>query len=305
MSALIRPTRRGLLTSAAAAVALAGTGTAAYALGIEPVWRLDVTPYHLTPPGWPADLRLTAAVIADIHAGEPWMSPGRIAEIVAVANALQPDIVFLLGDYEPGHPFNTRPVPMAVLARELSGLKAPLGIHAILGNHDWWADLDLLRRRDGLPASARALLSQGINVLDNGVVRLAKDGRPFWVAGLGDQMALHALGILRGVDDLPGTLAKVTDDAPVILLAHEPYIARKIPKRVSLTLCGHTHGGQVRILGVAPLMRTRYVYGHVVDGDRHVIVSGGLGTSKFPIRFGSPPEVVLVKLGAAEPPAVS
>jgi uncharacterized protein len=296
---LIRPTRRTLLAGLAAST-VAGTGTAAYGVGVEPVLRLNVTPYALTPPGWPPGLSLTAAVIADIHAGEPFMSPDRIAEIVSVANALKPDIVFLLGDYEPGHDYVTREVTMPRLARELSALSAPLGVLAVLGNHDWWADLDVIRS-GGVTAAARALEAEGIRVLQNDAVRLTKDGRPFWVAGLEDQMVLHKLGTYRGYEDIPGTMAKVTDDAPVVMLAHEPYIIRKMPRRVSVTLSGHTHGGQVRLFGYTPFalsrFENRYVYGHVIDDGRHVIISGGLGTSKFPVRLGSPPEIVLVRLG--------
>ena len=56
-----------------------------------------------------------------------------------------------------------------------------------------------------------------------------------------------------GVDDLGATLKKVTDDAPLILLAHEPDVAHRVPSRVSLQLSGHTHGGQVRMLGWSPI----------------------------------------------------
>ena len=297
---LIRPTRRTLLTGLTGAGLAAGTATAAYGIGIEPVLRLEVTPYALTPPRWTPGLRLNAAIVSDIHAGEPFMAPDRIAEIVAVTNALEPDIVFLLGDYEPGHDFNTRLVPMPRVARELSRLRAPLGTFAVLGNHDWWANLDVLRD-GGTTAAARALEAEGIPVLSNRAVRLVKDGHPFWLAGIEDQIAFQKLGMHKGYDDLPGTLAKVTDDAPVVLLAHEPYIIRKVPPRVSITLSGHTHGGQIRVFGVAPFITSRfenrYLYGHVADGDRHIIISGGLGTSKLPIRIGSPPEIVLVKLG--------
>jgi predicted MPP superfamily phosphohydrolase len=99
---------------------------------------------------------------------------------------------------------------------------------------------------------------------------------------------------------LPATLAKITDDAPVILMAHEPDVAMRVPSRVALQLSGHTHGGQVRLLGWSPIVPTRYksqfAYGHSrVDCD--VIVSGGLGCSIVPFRLGVPPEIVLVTLG--------
>jgi len=97
-------------------------------------------------------------------------------------------------------------------------------------------------------------------------------------------------------------LAKVTDDAPVIMMAHEPDIFPRVPERVSLTISGHTHGGQVNLFGYTPVVPSkfgsRYVYGHVVEGGRDLIVSGGLGLSGLPVRFGVPPEVVLIELGA-------
>ena len=108
--------------------------------------------------------------------------------------------------------------------------------------------------------------------------------------------------MFEGVDDLPGTLAKITDDAPVILLAHEPDIFSEVPNRVSLTLSGHTHGGQVRVFGYSPMVPSRYgnryAYGHVVEDDRHLIVSGGLGCSILPVRIGVPPEIVMVDVAA-------
>ena len=95
----------------------------------------------------------------------------------------------------------------------------------------------------------------------------------------------------------------MTDGAPVLLLAHEPFVFRRVPERVSLTLCGHTHGGQVNLPVVTELFTElqfgmRQVYGHIVDGDRHMIISAGLGTSIAPVRLFRPPEIVLVTIGA-------
>ena len=109
-------------------------------------------------------------------------------------------------------------------------------------------------------------------------------------------------GVWRGADDLDGTLSQVKDDAPILLLAHEPYAFHRVPSRVSLTLCGHTHGGQMSLpLIGSPFAARRfgekYVYGHVVEADRHLIISAGLGTSIFPARIGRPPEVVMVEVG--------
>jgi len=292
---------KSLLGSAAALI-----GSGAYAFGLEPAFRLRVQRYSVVPPVWPAGCKLNVAVIADIHAGEPYMPVSRVEEIVETANSLGADVIVLLGDYVAGHRFMSRQVGMAEIAPALAGLKAPLGVFSILGNHDWWDDLTAQRERKGPIIAARALLEAGIPVLENEVVRLEKNGRPFWLAGLGDQIAfVRRPGHYEGVHDLPGTLAKVGDGAPIILLAHEPDIFPKVPDRVALTLSGHTHGGQVRLFGYSPIVPSRYgnryAYGHVVEDGRHLIVSGGLGTSILPVRFGVPPEILLVEIGEGVP----
>lgn len=296
-------TRRNLLKAVVGSAALA-LGSGLYAFGVEPAFRLRVQRYRLTPPGWPADHRLVLAVLADLHVGEPYMGLDRVGEVVAATNRLGADLVVLLGDYVAGHRFQTRGVDMADLAPVLAGLEAPLGRYAVLGNHDWWDDLAAQRAGHGPVIAGRALEGAGIPVLENRALRLVHGERPFWLLGLGDQLALLGRPRHRGVDDLDGTLRQVTDGAPAILLAHEPDIFPLVPGRVSLTLSGHTHGGQVRLLGYSPLVPSRYgnryAYGHVVEEGRHLVVSGGLGTSILPVRLGVPPEIVLVELGGAE-----
>lgn len=298
-------TRRRILTGLGA-LAASSIGLAGYAFGVEPLHRLCIQRYRLTPPRWPKGLKLSLAVVADVHACEPYMPIAKIEEIVATTNALKPDLIALLGDYAAGHRFTTAQVASADWARTLAGLKAPLGVHAVLGNHDWWDDRAAQRAGHGPIIGRLALEKAGLPVYENDVVRLRKDGQTFWLAGLADQIALlkgRQYGRLRfqGFDDLPGTLAKVTDDAPVILLAHEPDIFPKVPARVALTLSGHTHGGQVRLFGYSPVVPSRYgnrfAYGHIVEDGRHLIVSGGLGCSIMPVRFGMPPEIVLIELG--------
>jgi predicted MPP superfamily phosphohydrolase len=284
----------------------AGFSTAAYGFG-EPVLRLRVARYHVPLPQWPSDHQLTIAAIADLHACDPWMSLKHIEAIVGRTNALGADVIVMLGDYVTGHRHVTRHIPAAEWAPVLAGLKAPLGVHAILGNHDYWDDGTVQREGRGPTVARRALEAVGIPVYENDAVRLIKDRRPFWLAGLGDQLAYFPARRFRpvpriGIDDLNATLAKVTDDGPVILLAHEPDVAMRAPARVALQLSGHTHGGQVRLFGWSPVVPSRYgnrlAYGHMrVNCD--VIVSGGLGCSIMPFRLGVPPEIVLVTLGGS------
>ncbi|MCJ2013000.1 metallophosphoesterase [Methylobacterium sp. J-076] len=302
---LILPSRRQVLTGLGAAAGVVGA-TGVYGFGVEPLHRLVVTRYAPALPGWADGPALRIAVLADFHVCEPFMPFDRVAEIVDATNALRPDLILMLGDYPAGEVAWSR-LPLADFARLAEGLRAPLGTYSILGNHDWWDDHHTQATLGGTPQVRRLLEARGIPVLENDVLRLARDGKPFWLAGLGDQEPFK--GRLEGVDDLPGTLAKVTDDAPVILMAHEPHIFPEVPSRVALTLSGHTHGGQIRLFGRSPAIRRiaghDLSYGHCTIGDRHLIVSGGFGVSRIPVRFGVPPEIVLVELGRSAPEATS
>jgi predicted MPP superfamily phosphohydrolase len=223
------------------------------------------------------------------------MGLARVRQVIDLANAQNADLIVLLGDFVATHRFVTEVVPHAAWSAELARLRAPLGVYTILGNHDWW---------HGLPGVRGALAAAGIPVLENDAVKLGRAGEKFWLAGIGDQLAYPlGRGRFRGVDDLPGTLARLTDDDPAILLVHEPDIFVQVPDRFALTLAGHTHGGQVRLPFLWPYWvpsryGTRFAYGHVVERDRHMIVSGGLGTSSVPMRLGVPPEVLRIDLGA-------
>jgi predicted MPP superfamily phosphohydrolase len=252
-------------------------------------------------------MSLRIAVLTDFHACTPFMDAARLRAICAEANALNPDITLLLGDYASGPRFS-RDLRPQEWAAELATLKAPLGAHAVLGNHDY----DGYRRADLPPgritAAEAALQAVGIPVYTNQVRRMAASGGAFWLAGLGDQFAFvprHSNDRSRGqgVDDLDATLAQVTGEEPVILMAHEPDLFPDTPDRVALTLSGHTHAGQVRLFGQTPVVPSRhgsrYVHGHFVEGQRHLIVSAGLGYSGWPIRLGTKPEIVLVELGGA------
>jgi uncharacterized protein len=292
-------TRRQFLIGAGASAATS-LGLGGYAFGVEPILRLTVADYAIAPEGWPADFPLTIAVIADVHAVEPWMSAQRIAAIAAFTNRLNADLVLLAGDYESGLDRVgrlARKVAMTDCAAALATLRAPLGVHAVLGNHDMWTN-------DGRDVRA-AFAANDIPILENKAIRLAKHGRPFWLLGLGDQWSRRARGGYDGDDDLPGTLAQVSDSAPAILLAHEPFIFPRVPGRVALTISGHTHGGQVRLPFIGPLVKPSlpgersFVYGHYCENGRDLVVSAGLGMSILPLRFGVPPEIVLIRLGSA------
>lgn len=297
-------TRRGLLRAVGATIAT-GTAGAAWGFGIEPmittVVRHEIEPVASTTP-WPTGLRLRIAALSDIHVSEPYMSVERVRRIVERTNALEPDLIVLLGDYVAGSRVVSRLVPAAEWAPALGGLKAPLGVHAVLGNHDWWEDWTAQRTGE-MPIAGRAMQAAGIRVLHNEALPLATAQGTVWLAGLGDQLAF-APARMRGWrrrgagHDLAATLAPIPEDAPAILLAHEPDIFPRVPRRVALTLSGHTHGGQVRLFGFSPVVPSprRYAWGHIRE-HTDLVVSGGLGYSLIPVRFGVPPEITLVEIG--------
>jgi predicted MPP superfamily phosphohydrolase len=140
----------------------------------------------------------------------------------------------------------------------------------------------------------RALERSGIRVLEETATRLETPAGPVWIAGISD--------LWTGRHDLSTALASVKDDgAPVILLTHNPDVFPTVPHRVTLTLAGHTHGGQVRLplLGrpiVPSRFGQRFAAGHVVEDGRHLFVATGIGTSILPVRFRVPPTVTILTL---------
>ena len=185
-------------------------------------------------------------------------------------------------------------------------LRRHLVFFAILGNHDWHDDAAAQARKSG-PVAARAYLeAAGFTVLQNEALRLPTG---IWLAGLDSQQAIK--GQTRnaprreGRDDLGATLMQAAAADPAILLAHEPDIfAQTDDPRICLTLSGHMHAGQIRLGGRAiyapSKYGTRFDYGHFKDGDRHLIVSAGLGASSIPLRIGTVPEITIIDVKSPE-----
>jgi len=305
---MVHLTRRRFLIGAG--IGLGATlSFSGYATAYEAGAALTLTEYAPRLSDWPDDLELKIAVIADIHACYPWMSEERVGDIVDLANAQKPDLTVLLGDYVCTHPFVSGYVPPGAWAEQLARLEAPLGVYSVLGNHDWWYAAIPTDPPDNSLSVRRALAEAGVPVLENQSVRLAQQGRPFWLIGLGDQIAHLRSSVRpgRGADDLGAALHEIRDDAPAILLAHEPYIFPAVPDRIALTLSGHMHGGQVNLPFVGPPIHfirqrsAKFIYGEYALRERKMIVSGGLGTSYAPVRVLRPPEVVMVKLGGERP----
>jgi predicted MPP superfamily phosphohydrolase len=248
---------------------------------IEPR-RLVVHEETLVLPGWSAALDgLRVVALSDLHVGNPYMDVARLRAIVARTNALAPDLIVLLGDFvtlrDSGHY-----VEPEVIAPELAALHARLGVFAVLGNHE--------PGRIGRRMRA-ALEHAGIAVLDQRCVVLPG---PLALAGVAD--------VLTRDEDPAGAIASCADHAaPILMITHNPDVFPEVDARVSLTLAGHTHGGQVRLPLIGPLIvpsryGRRYAAGHIVENGRHLFVTTGAGSSHLPLRFGVPPEIALLTL---------
>src|SRR3954452_9437645 len=261
-------------------------GTAAAAATWWTAWyeprRLVVTERELHPPGWPEFLDgLRVGAMSDLHAGLGHTNPARVRHAVEVLNELRPELVCLLGDYLDSTHFGRGRAEPAEIAAELAALRAPLGRYAVLGNHDW---------RAAGPAMGAALSHAGLTILEN---EAAATERGVWVAGLADMRTR--------IPDMARTLRDVPEDAPVLLLAHDPDLFPTVPTRISLTLAGHTHGGQVdvpvlRLLVIPSGHGARYLGGLVEEEGRQLYISTGVGTAGLPLRFRRPPEVVVLTL---------
>ncbi len=228
---------------------------------------------------------LRIGLITDVHhdAGRPL---ALLARGVRLLNAAAPDIVLLGGDY-----VVSRATDFDRCAALLGRLRAPLGVYAILGNHDYWAGGDRI---------AAAVAAAGPTVLRNEARRLvAPGGAPFWLVGLDDAA--------RRRHDFRTALAGVSEDEFRLLLAHEPDVA-DLPKarchRFDLQLSGHTHGGQVVLPFIGspllPNLGHHYVRGLHQTRTHPIYTSRGLGGVPPFIRFDCPPEVTLLTLARQE-----
>jgi len=227
---------------------------------------------------------LKVALISDLHVGSPWVDLKKLHDVVAKTNAVKPDLILLAGDFVAESVIGGHFLDAESIAAELGNLSAPLGTFAVLGNHDWVYDGKRV---------TTALTSVGIQVIENGAVRINRDGKHIWLLGIADAWTRKP--------DFSKALADVTDDAPVMAFTHNPDIFPNAPQRVLLMLAGHTHGGQVNLPFVGRLVvpskyNQRYAIGHVIENGRHLYVSPGVGTSIFPVRFRVPPEITVLDL---------
>jgi len=233
--------------------------------------------YELTIPKQAGSIKqLHAVMVSDIHLGHI-VDNSRLQHMVQQINALQPDIIMLAGDIIDGdvEPFFSQNMPAT-----LSQLRAPLGIYAILGNHEYYGGKS--------DVFVEALIKANIRVLRDEVVRVADS---FYVAGRNDRSL--ELRSPKGRRPLNKLLANIDHNLPIILLDHQPYNLGDSQKLgVDLQLSGHTHHGQM----FPNNFITGYIFeqdwGYLRKGNTHVIVSCGYGTWGPPLRTGNHPEIV-------------
>ena len=208
----------------------------------------------------------------------------REKRVLEILEQLKPDFVFITGDF-------VDPITKAITDRKLNSVKffwQSLGekyenrIFGVLGNHD----TEIVKNY---------LIESGITILDNENQKVFHQGDYIYLIGVNDPWT--------GRDDLKKAMEKINEEKPKILLAHAgEIIDAAVEKNIDLVLVGHTHGGQVNIpfLGriIQPLSEygLKYTSGLFKVANTYLYVNRGIGTSLFPIRFNSPPEITLIEL---------
>jgi predicted MPP superfamily phosphohydrolase len=232
--------------------------------------------------GGGSPLRIT--LISDFH--YPRYSDYRmVRRAIEASNALDPDVVFLLGDF-----FDKNRKDPAVLPENIGalfgGIRSRLGVFGVLGNHDHWFDERAIR--NALGAETNILL------VDNASALIEASETPLYVVGVGDLWCKNAR-YDQAVSEVPG-------NASIILLSHNPDVIAQIrDPRILVQFSGHTHGGQVRLPFVGALrvpseFGNRYASGLVTgEGHHPLYVNSGICSMKG-IRFLCPPEVTSVEI---------
>ena len=284
------PTRRQFLfTGVAAAAGIATLGTDGYLESYRLQLKRVEIPLRRLPHQFDG---FTIVQLSDFHYEEKF-SAVPIRRSVDLVNSLRPDLVVFTGDFvtAPMFRFGRHAALMAAnavfpCAALLSGIKAPMGSLAVLGNHDAYSNPALV---------ASGLRSHGIPLLKNSCVPIERGGARLWLAGIDDA--------LEGQPDLGAAIEKIPAGEPIILLAHEPDFADEAALRsVDLQLSGHSHGGQIWIPGIGapwlPSLARNYPRGLYKIENMVLYTNIGIGTIRAPIRINCIPEVTHITLRA-------
>lgn len=202
----------------------------------------------------------------------------RLNKIVSLINEQQPDIILSVGDFVSGHNKNMT-MPINDIVKQLKNAKSKYGFYTVLGNHDYWIDVDEI---------SESLSKNDIKVLANSNKKININGKDIYIAGIEDIVTA----------DINKTLYNTKK--PIILLTHYPDIFPSVPSKVNLTLAGHVHGGQVRLPFIGAIIipsqyGNRYAQGLIEEDGKKMIVTKGIGNSILNIRFNCVPEIVVIE----------
>ena len=258
-----------------------GVGGVGYARGVEPGW-VDLERVEVSIAGLARAFDGYRVVqISDVHA-DGWMTPERLSDAVRRVNGERPDLVAFTGDLVTADGLSDVSASEVAprLVGTLRGVRARDGAVAVLGNHDHWADADLVRR---------VLGDGGFREVGNRHFSVRRGAEALHFAGVDD--------VMEGRDRLGAVLDGLPGEGAAVLLAHEPDFADTSAEsgRFGLQLSGHSHGGQVRMPGagppVLPPLGEKYPAGRYDVGGMVQYTNRGLGVIQPRIRFGCRPEI--------------
>lgn len=218
--------------------------------------------------------------ISDIHLNGR-MNLRRLEKFIGLVNEQQPDLVVITGDFV-SHSSARHETELTIA---LIQIQARFGAAAVLGNHDHWADPQMVRR---------ALKASGVCDLSNRFITLERQGAQLHIAGVDD--------VVEQLDRLDLVLNSLPEKGSAILLAHEPDYANisAASGRFDLQLSGHSHGGQVvlPLIGapILPPLGRLYPSGLYQVRGMYQYTNRGLGTTGFNLRMNCHPEVTVFTL---------
>jgi predicted MPP superfamily phosphohydrolase len=271
--------RRRVLRAGTPLVVAAALGTTAY--GLHEAAQPSVTPVTVSDPDLPTEFDgLRVALVTDLHVG-PIRDADFTRRVVEQVNVQRPDVVVLAGDLIDG-----RVSQVSGALAPLAALRAPLGVFAVSGNHEF-----ISQEADAWMSYWETL---GIDVLRNENATLTRGSATIRMAGIHDETG-------RGPDapNIDAALSGVPADAFTMLAAHQPKAAESaVGKGVDLQLSGHTHGGQLWPFRYAVLLQQPVIDGLGTVGDVPVMTSRGAGAWGPPVRVLAPPEIPIITLRA-------